>query len=156
MHVGIAYLRWRGKRSRHSRRMRTRNFAYLARGPWETMCIMCGMYCTRAITHSLLWYVAFINKMDVRKNTLWSEVALLPRFCLRMKHELSWSRHKWLPFCRQYLLIHIYYWKILYFDFNFNEVGFEDLNHYRSLLLIIAWNNLLGSDHRPLLKPNMI
>ena len=34
MHVGIAYLRWRGKRSRHSRRMRTRNFAYLARGPW--------------------------------------------------------------------------------------------------------------------------
>ena len=33
MHVGIAYLRWRGKRSRHSRRMRTRNFAYLARGP---------------------------------------------------------------------------------------------------------------------------
>ena len=35
MHVGIAYLRWRGKRSRHSRRMRTRNFAYLARGPWS-------------------------------------------------------------------------------------------------------------------------
>ena len=35
MHVGIAYLRWRGKRSRHSRRMRTRNFAYLARGPWR-------------------------------------------------------------------------------------------------------------------------
>ena len=33
MHVGIAYLRWWGKRSRHSRRMRTRNFAYLARGP---------------------------------------------------------------------------------------------------------------------------
>ena len=37
MHVGIAYLRWRGKRSRHSRRMRTRNFAYLARGPWLLM-----------------------------------------------------------------------------------------------------------------------
>ena len=35
MHVGIAHLRWRGKRSRHSRRMRTRNFTYLARGPWE-------------------------------------------------------------------------------------------------------------------------
>ena len=34
MHVGIAHLRWRGKRSRHSRRMRTRNFTYLARGPW--------------------------------------------------------------------------------------------------------------------------
>ena len=33
MHVGIAYPRWRGKRSWHSRRMRTRNFTYLARGP---------------------------------------------------------------------------------------------------------------------------
>ena len=33
MHVGIAYLGWRGKRSRHSRRMRTRDFVYLARGP---------------------------------------------------------------------------------------------------------------------------
>ena len=29
-HVGIAHLQWRGKRSRHSRRMRTGNFAYLA------------------------------------------------------------------------------------------------------------------------------
>ena len=35
MHIGIAYLRWRGKRSRHSRRMRTRNLTYLARGPWR-------------------------------------------------------------------------------------------------------------------------
>ena len=34
MHVGIAYPRWRGKRSRHSRRMRICNFAYLVRGPW--------------------------------------------------------------------------------------------------------------------------
>ena len=33
MHVGIAYLWWQGKRSQHSRRMRTRNFAYLVRGP---------------------------------------------------------------------------------------------------------------------------
>ena len=33
MHVGIAYLRWRGKCSRHSRRMRTRKFTYLVRSP---------------------------------------------------------------------------------------------------------------------------
>ena len=33
IHVGIAYPRWRGKRSRHSRSMRTRNFRYLVRGP---------------------------------------------------------------------------------------------------------------------------
>ena len=38
MHVGIAYMRWRGKRSRHSRRMRTRKFAYLARGPYRNIC----------------------------------------------------------------------------------------------------------------------
>ena len=36
MHVEIAYLRWRGKRSRHARRMLTHNFAYLARGPWAS------------------------------------------------------------------------------------------------------------------------
>ena len=39
VYAGIAYPRWRGKRSRHSRRMRTRNFTYLERGPckklWE-------------------------------------------------------------------------------------------------------------------------
>ena len=40
MHVGIAYLQWRGKRSRHSLRMRTRNFAYLARGPWWCSLLM--------------------------------------------------------------------------------------------------------------------
>ena len=33
MHVGIACILWRGKRSRHSRRMRIRNFPYLASGP---------------------------------------------------------------------------------------------------------------------------
>ena len=44
MHVGIAYLRWRGKRSRHSRRMRTRDFAYLARGPWRYEPCYLGYY----------------------------------------------------------------------------------------------------------------
>ena len=37
MRVGIAYPLRRGKRSRHSRRMRTRNFTYLARGPWHNV-----------------------------------------------------------------------------------------------------------------------
>ena len=39
MHVGIAYLRWRETRSRHSRRMRTHNFTHLARGPLKVHCI---------------------------------------------------------------------------------------------------------------------
>ena len=43
MHVGIAYLRWRGKRSRHSRRMRTRNFVYLARGTWKAVFLCTGI-----------------------------------------------------------------------------------------------------------------
>ena len=35
MHVGNAYPRWRGKRSQHPLRLRTRNFTFLARGPWK-------------------------------------------------------------------------------------------------------------------------
>ena len=38
MHVGIAFLWWRGKRSRHSRRMRIRNYTYLVRSPWLGNC----------------------------------------------------------------------------------------------------------------------
>ena len=30
----LIWSRWRGKRSRHSRRMRSPNFTYLVRGPW--------------------------------------------------------------------------------------------------------------------------
>ena len=42
MHVGIAYLLWRRKRSRHSRRMCIRDFAYLIRGPWKIFLIAVG------------------------------------------------------------------------------------------------------------------
>ena len=39
-HIGIANPRWRGKLSRHSRRIRTRNFTHLERGPLDlTICI---------------------------------------------------------------------------------------------------------------------
>ena len=31
---GFLWCLWQGKRAQHSRRMRTRNFTYLARGPW--------------------------------------------------------------------------------------------------------------------------
>ena len=36
MHHATCYPRLRGKRSRHSRRMRTHSFTYLARGPWPS------------------------------------------------------------------------------------------------------------------------
>ena len=42
---GFLWSRWRGKRSRHSRRMRTRNFAYLARGPWMPFSRYTGPLC---------------------------------------------------------------------------------------------------------------
>ena len=48
MHVGIAYPRWRGKRSRHSRRMRTRNLTYLARDPCNSQWVhsVCEYLCS--------------------------------------------------------------------------------------------------------------
>ena len=42
MHVGIAYPRWRGKRSWQSWCMRTRNFTYLARGPYQLFVANCS------------------------------------------------------------------------------------------------------------------
>ena len=53
MHVGIAYPRWRGKRSRHSRRRRTRNFTYLVRGPWSSRNICASSYPIIAVTSNV-------------------------------------------------------------------------------------------------------
>ena len=39
---GFPWSQWRGKRSRHSRRMRKQNFAYLVRGSWHQHC--CGWF----------------------------------------------------------------------------------------------------------------
>ena len=61
MHVGIAYLRWRGKRSRHSRRMHTRDYAYLSRGPLYSY-ILCG----------------------------WVDRVILEWICILLKHFLRW------------------------------------------------------------------
>ena len=84
MHVGIAYLRWRGKRSRHSRRMRTRNFVYLARGPcdvsfWIKYCIYAYALAFRSIhihirtwrdeRYSGWWIVAWNWCLNVTTNT---------------------------------------------------------------------------------------
>ena len=60
MHVGIAYLRWRGKRSRHSRRMRTRNFTYLARGPY---CICIDRVLCHVLTRLLPWSQNLLYRM---------------------------------------------------------------------------------------------
>ena len=112
MHVGIAYLRWRGKRSRHSRRMRTRNFAYLARGPWvmasqitansllniaakkipklritSPVC-MCDYICQQCGKHfRIMTSVSWFHRKCSR-NIMWNDV--LPRYSIvnRMRIDL--------------------------------------------------------------------
>ena len=65
MHVGIAWLWWRGKRSRHSRRMRTRKFAYPARGPWSTyevcykQCMLNPIICNRTTSFDTRTYQTY-------------------------------------------------------------------------------------------------
>ena len=50
---GIAYPRWRGKRSRHSWRMRTRNITYLVRAPYHdylhTTKVTCDVWWNRLV-----------------------------------------------------------------------------------------------------------
>ena len=66
MHVGIAYPWWRGKRSRHSRRMRTRNLTYLARGPWHfrTICVEHLLIQDFLCYHARIW----LNTLRPRQN----------------------------------------------------------------------------------------
>ena len=78
MHVGIAYLRWRGKRSRHSGRMRTRNFAYLARGPWRNIC---SLNRQREVTS---------QSLTIQFNSLWlSDAISLLRGVVTFVHVLT-------------------------------------------------------------------
>ena len=63
MHAGIAYLRWRGKRSRHSRRMRTRNFVYLVRGPWHYFCFEHWCQCGVTTCTTIRYRQSYLNKI---------------------------------------------------------------------------------------------
>ena len=58
MHVRIAYPRWRGKRSRYSRRIRTRNLRYLARGPLKGITIFAIYDIRMEACHltAFIWY----------------------------------------------------------------------------------------------------
>ena len=51
---GFLWSRWREKRSRHSRRMRNRNFPYLARGPWRHQPTMCYL----DYPNDRIWFIA--------------------------------------------------------------------------------------------------
>ena len=85
MHVGIAYPLRRGKRSRQSQRMRTRNFTYLVRGPcyWKA----CLRFQSRGMS-MLLWllipmsYLARKYHEECVLNTrlYWWRTCLIPPF----------------------------------------------------------------------------
>ena len=94
MHVGIAYLRWRGKRSRHSRRMRTRNFTYLSRGP-------CVQYCDIVILCRMVSTVYFKLRYDIDTWPMWclSMVKLHPFTVQMMALNLRCSNSQ---FCFRY------------------------------------------------------
>ena len=66
MHVGIAYLRWRGKRSRHSRHMRTRNFCVSGKKPMDIDFPLPGIYFAACkISNSEAWYYQHGNEMTL-------------------------------------------------------------------------------------------
>ena len=75
MHVGIAYPRWRGKRSRHSRRMRTRKFTYLSRGP---------LVLTVIITLTIPFHV---HPWEVERNRYEMCISFMPHY-----YQKSWSQ----------------------------------------------------------------
>ena len=52
--------RWRGKCSRHSRRMRNRNFTYLVRGPYEKISAT-GAFCRRFSSHTQIVFKQNFN-----------------------------------------------------------------------------------------------
>ena len=68
MHVGIVNPRSRGNRSRHSRRMRTRNFTYLARGPWHFS--SSGATLPRPSGHGRLFWLKIEGHLDTLR-TFW-------------------------------------------------------------------------------------
>ena len=73
MHVGIAYLRGRRKHSRHSRRMRTRNFMYLARGPWgASSYIMIATASEEEDIQTLKWKIRSFSKRIVTRTMGWN------------------------------------------------------------------------------------
>ena len=104
MHVGIAYQRWRGKRSRHSRRMRTRNFTYLARGQcqhghhgWNWRLLSWQLTVPQGMAKPAQWQlpISISNKtprpktshsLEVSRFSIWCGASLLKRFGVGILH----------------------------------------------------------------------
>ena len=100
MHVGIAYLQWRGKRSRHSRCMHTRNFVYLARGPCRhDVTLPISIYNITSLHQTILWWTYHRYR--------WLTRCLLPQSLRR--------RHNCHQIYIQHFQINFLVWKI-YFD----------------------------------------
>ena len=92
MHVGIANTRWRGKRSRHSRRMR--NFTYLVRGPWLVTCLVPNHYLNQS---------ADLLSLSPSE-TNFSEININIEHLSFKKMHSKLSSEKCRPFCRGFIL----------------------------------------------------
>ena len=107
MHVGIAYTRWRGKRSRHSRRMRTRNFPYLARGPWRWHILSIPL-ADREISKSSSTFSA----INISSNIVW---VLQLHDTIQMKSNYTWINYKHDNIAiRSYIMIYNFVWKLIF------------------------------------------
>ena len=129
MYVGIAHLRWRGKRSRHSRRMRTRHFTYLARGPWHDVLMHLShqnpllgrrssgpftQFISDYIYEQIIWSMIGHEKTDIRRKW-WDSVWIWTIWTFRTNYKRTVVKIGWCA------LVLIRYWKTLH-DHDFYDM----------------------------------
>ena len=118
MHVGIAYPRWRGKRSRHSRRMRIRNFMYLAIDTWRHII-------ARSIVQLSLTEITAYRSLDVE---LWDVFLFQSLICVLFLHTV---------YCIWYDIV-----------LNRNKIIYDYICMHTSSFIQLKWNQLFQSENR--------
>ena len=94
MHVGIAYLRWRGKRSRHSRRMRTCNFAYLVRGLWGNVPGINHLWCSFVVVPWLNMFPTLYLTINSLNCELYHVNIIVNVLCYHLKLTNVYDNHR--------------------------------------------------------------
>ena len=158
MHVGIANPRWRGKRTRHSRRMRNRNFTYLIRGPLHPLWKISWSLPSTAKDYNLMWYAYFENRYKTSITNVKTWLMLNPYsilhshvpicvFCFKsaLKHSLQW--------------IYIFIFRIYYILKSFlstRAVSYSRVNHI-IVYVYLAWYVAAASaiSHRNIVNLNI-
>ena len=104
MHPGIANPRWRGKRSRHSRRMRNPQFYISGKRPMGLCVLALGLSASALVATHFPGHVGPNWKHKIRWWRLGNLLTNLPvvlKQCLLVSHENSWfvtrSKRDWIP-----------------------------------------------------------